>query len=350
MKHISFFSLAALALMAGACMPATPEIPPTPVTLSLDDLNRVPPADVLEEVYFFSGGAGGGGGCEWDEDYSTPKVGLAPDVVEKMQLIEIDTCGWSADENIEVYISLPNGTKEKQALATNSFGELWFEYVVGWEDQEGVYGFNFRNQEVNLEHDVEVTHPEGPRLYLSKDRAKLYFYQFKPTERVRFFLYDFSHDKMIGWLELKMSKDGSLVMNVPVDNEVHYAAIGDISGQVLFLYEGWSDDLGELRGWNTGDVYCKDAPIQKPKYKGGQIVEVIVPELTGYFADDNDDPDWSRSVTLKQGSLIDIWPSAHHPICKDNMFWWWGNTGLYPDKTIWIPEGKGDQFYIKVVE
>jgi hypothetical protein len=348
MKKFSFVFLAVLALLAGACKRPTPEIPPTPVTLSLDNLNRIPPPDVLEEVYFFSGGAGGGEGCELEENYPSPTLGSAPDTAEKMQLIEIVTCGWSPDEKIEIFASHPDGTIVKQELETDSHGELWFQYVVVWEEKAGIYVFSFRSQGTKLEHHVKVTDPVGPHLYLSED--KLYFYQFSSSERVRLFLYDSSRDKLIGWNELKTSNEGNLVVNIPanVDYSVQYVAVGDNSGQVLFLYQGWVDDLAEQKGWDTGDIYCKGASLQDPKFKGFHSVQVIAPEITGYVADDDDNPDWSVKVTLKQGALINIWPGG--PICKNNMFWWQGVTDLYPDAIIWIPEGAGGQYYFKVID
>ena len=57
----------------------------------------------------------------------------------------------------------------------------------------------------------------------------------------------------------------------------------------------------------------------------------------------------SNKIMLPKGTRIRLFPE-NSPICKDNMFWWYGlPLDLDVHNAFWISEGRGSEYYLEAI-
>lgn len=326
-----------------------PTITPTPKTplvttnpqifvISKEMLESIPPDDIVDEISFYDGGSGGDGiDCR-----------IAPKgPIEKMEFIEIKLCPSPLVEEILVEITKPNGERDLQPFISSSeFIKDLFLYRVPWEEQTGKYTFKFYGKEFDeFIFSVDVIQPVGPQVYFSKNEQgeQRLFYQFAPYEKIRVFVYNYDDDSFIGWTTIYADESGSAVLlnaMAPEDEKDSFqlAIVGEESGQVL---KPWA---------NKGDIVCKGAPNPQPGVNNSTEVIVIANSIIGYkglstLSSSADLPIRGEAISITKGTKLWI-QGTYGPICKDNMFWYFS----YSLDGVWVPEGKGEEYYFEIVE
>lgn len=305
--------------------------------ISKEMLETIPPDDIVDEISFYDGGSGGGGiDCR-----------IAPKgPVEKMEFIEIDLCPPPLAEEIFVEITKPNGETNLQPFISSSkFIKGLFLYRVPWEEQTGKYTFKFYGKEFDeFIFSVDVIQPVGPQVYFSKNEQgeQRLFYQFAPYEKIRVFVYNYDDDSFIGWTTIYADESGSAVLlnALAPENEndsFRLAIVGEESGQVVKPWVG------------KKDIVCKGAPNPQHGVNGSYII-ITADSIIGYKSLDalyssTSIPNETESIAISRGTILVI-PGTHGPICKDSTFWYLS----YSLDGVWVPEGKGEDYYFEIVE
>ena len=327
-------------LVLAACQPAAGEIPaimtPTPlppeVRLSSENVDQVPPQDVIIEVVYFSIG-GGIGDRNCSRDYEKPGFGYRSKSTDTMQPILMVICGWPAEKSIQVEILKPDGKREQMQVQSDRRGRVSLYYMVPWDGQTGTYRLRLKRWFTSVEYSFEITTPAGPSVSLSSDRKQLYFFQFEPFEQVRVFLYDWTDDlSFAGWFEVEMNAEGKLVVEDALESQERsfaYIAVGAESGQAV---TNMPDNV------SVADMFCKGAPLPTKGIRKGSVVEVAIESLTA------SEVKQEVQVELPRGTRLYI---REGPTCRDQMYWWTGTIGDSFQPWYSFPEGRDGEYFIR---
>ena len=316
---------------------------PMNASFSLQNASMVPPADVLQEVSY-SGGAGDKCLAGSYPTNPEPAVNVCTsgdnDTTEPFGLARFWVGGLQKGDVTKVVITFPNGKQVPQTYTadqpTYSGKEVGFtfDYIPRPGDPAGIYIFTFNTPRGVVKQTITVIIPDHADLYIDTEQHKLYFLGFKPGENVRLFLYEKSsggvHFK--AWQTYVMDQEGGLVVEYPSQIEPLFVAVGEISGEAPFLKVGAQ---GHTQVWDGGDIYCLGAPPPLGLQDG---VEVIV------VADTVTVKEYPWGVVLSvlpRGDIEEIIYSPWQPECYEGSFWW--KVG----ENSWIPEGKGDKYFIQ---
>lgn len=183
-------------------------------SLSLDDLDAIPPKDIIQEIGFYGGLGGGGSQCQ--QEYQSPTFpGVATRTYEWMDEVSITICGLVVGEEVRVIAKLPNDTFEDSLVArqTEFVGnaEITYDFLPVVNSPVGEYVFTFIGNTWTLEYIAVVVEPPDARLYLHE--SQLFLVNFPPNESVRVLVY--GNDSraigrsLIGWKEYKVN-DGEI--------------------------------------------------------------------------------------------------------------------------------------------
>ena len=267
-----------------------------------------------------------------------------------MKLITFDLCPSKSGIEYHVEIIKPNGDKESSIFISDfhkDYGST-FTYFVPWDGEEGKYTFIISSLEIeSATFTVDVVHPDGPRLYLSQDRTKVFFYQFLPFEKIRMFIYtayidsalsELPSDEFIGWKHLQVDEKGSAILLNSLESDAEhfqYAAVGEKTGQILFLREGWDTRINP--SWGSSDIYCEGAPNPQPSIGNSKVI-ITSDNVIGYEYLHKP----SVPVAVPKGTELNI--SNYYGVsCKDNMYWYF----TYDFDGLWVPEGKDGEYFFQ---
>jgi hypothetical protein len=215
-----------------ATLPVGEEIIFTPHDIfSPDNMNTLPPEDVLETISYHGTG-GPDQPLSNDEirnqlycwiDYSVPTI--LHDVVdgELMSTMKMGSCGWSPGEFLQSMITYPDGEQIASNGFANECGCYLFSHLAELSSPEGVYKIQVWN-----EHGMQLSTnslrqlPVVPRLYILNENL-LMLHNFLPNEDVRLFLYELSPTaycefttlcwEIYGWKQFTVDNNGNLFIN-----------------------------------------------------------------------------------------------------------------------------------------
>ena len=328
---------------------------PTPdLLVPIQNLNRVLPEDIIQEIVFY-GGAGGGGepGC-WNDSYKTPKfLSTRNGLSELMQQLVINVCGIPSNVDVSITVEMPNGEtrQSKMTPEKSNWPNEWFliyEYIPLVDDPVGNYRFTFSGQTWSLTYPISIIRPEKARLYLYE--SELFFLGFSPNENVRLMVYLLNEAKnqvleyhwdLYGWTNYKMDANGDY--RIPLKNikNTKYVAVGEISGNINYdtpegynIYERYSAHcVGALPP--TGIIPLKYA-------------EVIIDNIPTYKID-TDTESWTKAknISIEKGAVVKITSNAY---CYADSYLWSVECTNGQQCNSFVPESGSDGYYLRPME
>lgn len=352
MKTRFLFYWAIVALFMQACAPSAPvatpasgesllqSIPvednPTPTYVpapgpyfSWGSGNTVPPNDVIREIGFY----GGGGGVVVCHDFPGNDTSCRKDGIEPMQWIVISRDDVAPNEKVDVTITLPDNSIQKEVATSDAEGKLFYDYLPLAGFPLGEYRFSFDSAGMHFEETVEVVKPHVPRLYMTGDdirelgEKKIILFNFLPNETVRLFAYTSEGGEFVIWQEFVVDENGMIAIeNRLEENQYTFTAVGDESGVAYEPFEGVpifsATTLWDTSIWGKGtEIYCEGAPDPVPGI--GAYTNVIVIS-DNVFLEPMDAPyieNVAEHVYLPPGTEMEIW-GVDSPFCKDHAYWW----------------------------
>lgn len=306
--------------------------------LTNDDLNLVPPDDIIQEIGFFGGLGGAGSVCDM-YDYQSPTFYyLADRPYEWMHNVSVTICGLTVGEEVQIVVDLPNGETVKDTAVvhqteSDNIGELFYDYVPLVYDPVGKYTITFTGNTWVLEYPFMVIEPPDARLYLYE--AQLLLINFSPNETVRLFVYSTSNSsnlKLVGWKEFQVNDGGDLILNI--ENRDSYVVIGEFSGQLSVNLE-------------SGDIYCENVhPVGIIPDEYAEVIDTS--NSLPIYRSVNKNGTWTEELvgTLQKGDVVRIVSNA---TCKEGAFWWniyCENNSCYS----FIPESGPNGPYLRSLE
>lgn len=303
--------------------------------LTQDDLNLVPPNDIIQEIGFFGGLGGGGSACDF-YDYQIPTfTHLADRPFEWMQNVSVTICGLNIGEEVQVVVNLPNGTAVSDTTIvrqteTENIGELSYDYMPLVYDPIGEYTIKFTGNTWALDYPFTVIEPPDARLYLYE--SQLLLINFSPNENVRLFVYSTSNSnnlRLVGWKEFQVNDDGDLILNI--ENRDSYVVIGEFSGQ-----------LGDQ---GTSDIFCKNALNPVGVLPNG-YAQVMVDNLPAYSLDTNYLWVEDGHSDIRKGEIVQITSNA---ICANETFLWEVRC-VDRNCIAFVPESGPDGYFLRPLE
>jgi len=195
----------------------------------LDDVNKVPPAEILEEIAFF--GTGGDVSCEPDSNLSI----FGSEKVEAYEKALVHACGWEMNERIALQIREPDGNIKNDEIVARAYYEGQSDPTVRFYlyfTQEGKHVVTLTGNSGSLSISVQVSRPSDPRMYMVEER-QIVFYNLQPSETISLYAYrpnrPTSKVKFVGWKRYQADQDGGLVIAID-DPSLFYYAMGEVSG------------------------------------------------------------------------------------------------------------------------
>lgn len=304
--------------------------------LTQEDLNPVPPDDIIQEIGFFGGLGGGGSLCDM-YDYQSPTFAYFADrPYEWMHDVSVTICGLTVGEEVQIVVILPNGetvrdTAIVRQTESEDVGELSYDYMPLVYDPVGDYTVTFTGNTWVLEYPFIVIEPSDARLYLHE--SKLLLINFSPNEIVRLFVYgtpNSNNSKLIGWKEFQVNDGGDLVLNI--EDRDSYVVIGELSGQLSVNIE-------------SGDIYCQNVRNPVGVVPNG-YAQVMVDNLPTYSLDSNQI--WVKDgySNIGKGEILQITSNA---ICANESFLWAVDC-INRNCTGFVPESGPDGYYLRPLE
>ena len=321
---------------ATAYTPKSDEISNQDSLFTANDLNEIPPVDIIQEIVFYGGLGGCGRFCACElEDSSKPTLHAEEDPIEVFQSIGFQICGTGAEGIVHVNVDLPDGSQSQ----FEGIGTEGIEYVPSLRAPKGQYHLVFSGNGWELEKTITVTDADGPRLYLTKD-SEIIFYKFSPNEEVRLVAYE--GGKLIGWKTYRVDSLGDL--SVKTDLDAVFIAVGEVSGQVFHRDEGewinWTAWLGGLP-----DIYCGGSQLSSGIVPDG-YARVLVDSLQAYKL--NPDNSWAKTgdIHFAKDSFVRI---ASNAKCLDGQFAW-SVECIDRSCSGWIPEAGAEGAFLEPIQ
>lgn len=324
--------------------PNSPENDNPPIkTFSLQNANKIAPADVLEEVAF--GGRGEGDGCAVG-DFGSPLVddGWSSKNGEWLAPIKVITCGWWSDSQVEVTIEQPDGNNVTETAKVeetmSGIPSVQYEYAPHTDSSLGEYTFYFKGNSGNVQYSVNVSMPNGPRIYYVNNIQSYYLYGFSPNERIRFFLYDTQTNDGSGntgltaWDEYNVDSNGKLIIKANEDD--FYFVIGESTGPI---------STGLM---NASVIVNKSSPSGNQSSSNSCSGALPSRLEVGKYAYVSTDPPLDNRVREgagKDNSIIGYIGTGSTmkildgPKCVDGWTWWKVQSIKKPDLVGWTSEG-----------
>jgi hypothetical protein len=324
---------------------------PTSTPTVLEQINIIPPGDIIQEIYYYEE-TDGGGNCF---DVTNPQEESPfPKRKEILGSLVVDLCNIEPGETISVQVTTPTNVTLKFSQTTGTGDTYDLDYVVGIDDPRGVYTIVMSGNGWSLEGAVEIVEPRGARLYWTGDN--LVFYKFSPNENVRLFIYQPGWEynySLVGWVKFQVNEKGQFNFSLEKlqDKPYKYYAVGDITGQVsvhvrelLPYYMEFQSvnidcpgSLPHLGLWGGGEVEVVSDTVQ--------IYEYIY--LEGSLNGQSDPPyqgdryELIESWTIEKGERLSV--ELFPPICIHGTLFWPIDYDEY------VPESGADGYYLRPV-
>lgn len=348
--------------------PSTPHIvengSPPVENFSLEDANRIPPSDVLEELHY---AAVGGGDDEDTRDTICEGNFQSPAIVEPFTSTEVDifstmsieSCGWWLDTYVAVSIILPDGTTivDKSEVRTKFMSKsstpfVMYSYTTSINDPPGIYKFIFQGESGYITHNVKVVKPQtkAPSArFLWEEKDNIYYlYGFRPNESVRLFIYNYIPESVdeisfTAWQSYTTDQNGELL--IKVDDINSYFFIGEISGPV----DTWGGGVGKASRIIKNNATTTNTTSAPSKSCSKTLPSRLIVGEYAYVATDPPLKQRVREKAKTSSSIVGLIPPGNSmkildgPKCADGWAWWKVQSIEDPKLVGWTSEG--DEVY-----
>ncbi|MFN8412818.1 MAG: SH3 domain-containing protein [Anaerolineales bacterium] len=198
---------------------------------SLDNVNAIPPKDVLIQIEFFKGGGGGGDSyCKDESDvpyqYVQPTL-YEPEDVEFMLATFIEICGWIPNQDINVKITYPNGTLKTEEYKTDDIGALTFSFAPKWGDPIGVYSFEISNRIDTFATNVLFYESKLPHIYYI-NQTQLLLENFRVGETLQLLAFKVKDHSPIGGMKVIIDDSNGKIVDIPSTRDYIYVGIDQV--------------------------------------------------------------------------------------------------------------------------
>ena len=326
---------------------------PTSTPTVLEQINIIPPGDIIQQIYDEE--TDGGGICfdvtDPQEDYPLPKR------KEILESLVVDLCNIEPGETISVQVTTPTNVTFEFSQNTGTDDTYDLDYFVGIDDPRGVYTIMMSGNGWSLEGAVEIVEPNGTRLYWTGDN--LVFYNFSPNENVRLFIYQpgpYSNYSLAGWVKFQVNEKGQFNFSLEKlqDKPYKYYAVGDITGQVSVYGR---ELLPYYVEFQSANIYCPGSLPHLELWGGGEV-EVVSDTVQIYeyiylkgSTNHQSDPPYAtdrfellESWISEKGEILYVeFYYGDSPICIHGTLFW----PLSGDE--YVPESGPDGYYLRPV-
>ena len=362
-KRFFIFSvLIALLSMAGGLFPANAKASaiikaatPTPrsalktAVFDLKSANKVPPADILNQISFTS--TGGGGLCSKASAYPTPAIGKASESSQELMVYSfMGVCGWAKNEKLTGSVKFPNG-RTQTIKVENEFwdnfytGELMFR--PGVNDPAGKYTLTISGKSKSVQMVVNYTTPRGAHVYKLDDNHVL-VYGFSPSESINLFYYSDAGGALKGWQTYTTGTDGRLEIktSMKIEKGDFFTVVGKKTGEIQMLFDGF---FGGTEDWVMEDTIILDGEILCPngilsRVKVGDAILAAFTDGTNLRIRNDIGFDKPEQYKVKEGTKMTV---IGGPKCTSDGTTWW-KIKVSEDVKGWVAEyWHGDEYLIE---
>ncbi len=312
------------------------------------------PGEIIEEMYAFDLGGPGDGICVYPQ--TKPVLDEVMTEAELMEVINLYSCGWQVGETVEFDAIDPNGNSLAHATVQagpgndyTSPGYISIAYQPFIDDPTGTYVFTLKGSGATLVQTVQVTRPNGPRLYLlsanpwepkmdrpSGKQNSLLLWGFAPGENVRLVVYrdlvflgyqDFvfpDADRM--QVDLNLSQVGD-------KDSLFFMARGTQSGIIKHV----SDDDKHSGFASLEYLSCPGAMLSR---LNNDMDKVRAAYVDGSALRIRNEPSFTSEVlqSVPEGTELEFEWQFHQVRCVDGTFWWHVYIPGEERNTGWVAE------------
>jgi hypothetical protein len=214
-------------------------ISPIPVSIIVDDVDRVP-GDLAEQLMWSTGGGGGGGqgctvgrseGVKWNIAYYEGQLSYSQPAVWS-------AVGLSRFDPVFASIILPDGQVLPLDPQPSCPGEYLIHYWPGPDAELGWYTIELIQLENRLTDSFELVLPADPIGSWYRENI-VWLAGFESNERISIYIY--SRERFLTNQDLRADAEGLLLIvlevTIPQETPALVAAEGDSSGRVLICYK-----------------------------------------------------------------------------------------------------------------
>lgn len=359
-RFLIFSVLAAMLSLAGISLPVNAQAntvikatTPTPqpalktVIFDLKSANKVPPADIINQISF--SGQGGGDLCK-ASSYPSPVIVSDPIPTQELMVYSyMAACGWGKNEKLTGSVKFPNGQIQNFSVVAEVSSKSYLGIIrfrPGVNDPIGKYTLTITGNSKSVQASANYTSPKGAHLY-KLDSNHLLLYGFSPSESARFFFYA-SKDKSLlkGWQEYITGADGRLEIqtSMKIEESDFFVATGKKTGEIHLLFDGFNGGTQSRVNQSTikkAKALCPNGMPSRIKvgdraraaYTDGAKLRIRV--APGFSENFDHRIAEGTSMTILDG-----------PKCVDGSTWW--KVEVSPDVKGWVAEyWDGDEYLIE---
>lgn len=315
---------------------SAPTTAPTTVSpiqeIKLEDLNTIPPENVLDEVSYFGGAGGGGIRCT---PSSEPTITTSPSI-EYMQTLGILICLPQAEE-VKVQITQDTGTQvfseskspDPGVKLDDNMTFVLINFKISPDVPTGTYKLTASTDNWNETQLLEIRGPSKPSFYIENNLNRLTLLSFRPNEKVRLFIYRESDTRnagglswgtasLVGWKEYQVDARGKLELTMEPDAlsdpnappvEIHLAVVGDMSGEVPSMQAFPESPMENYMVLSVSNITCGNHSVSD--IRSGDMVKVIIDNLALLSS--------AGETLVNKGSLLQV---TQGPYCNESVMRW----------------------------
>lgn len=290
------------------------------------------------------GGIEGGVGC--DTPSAEPYFLPSPTVFEALSVDlwgedVIATCGWTSCENVDITITMPDGTQETSQQTYDGYMSVSYRPTMKYGMQLGNYTATFTSPSGSISLDFSVIRPIAPGMSAVNEN-EYYVFGLDSEEPVFILAYEILQDSrlihLISWQETTADYRGELYLQDQTASEL-LAVSDSTGGLVIWSDVGWGIFIGDKLLYHQIEA-CEGAPASRLQTYDIAYV------LDGAPNNVRSSPSISADLigTMVPGTVLYV--GKKDPVCADGYLWWYVFPKVGTDPTGWTAEGKGSVYWL----